>query len=201
MASLAFHLGRASNFVSHSIALGGALARNDLNVLLAAEGIECHLNGLYITAGRQLVDNHTRIEHLKPHSSSREVYKGILDGASSAVFNGKIFVAQDAQKTDAKQSNKNLLLSTEAIVNTNPELEIFADDVKCTHGATIGHLDQDALFYLRSRGLDVETARGMLTYGFAIEIINCIKTAAVRDALSARLFPGFPGRESLRVEP
>ena len=155
----AFHIGnmhirlaRSANFSSHSITLGGALVRNDVEAELDGEGVECTLNGLYLADGDRLVDNHTTIRHAQPHCASHELYKGILDGRAHAVFNGKIIVAIDAQKTDAKQTNKALLLSENAQINTKPALEIFADDVRCTHGATVGQLDEDALFYLRARG-------------------------------------------------
>src|SRR6202011_3271000 len=132
--------------------------------LLDAEGCECTLNGLYLASGRQHIDNHTVIDHARPHCASHELYKGILDGRATGVFNGKIFVRQDAQKIDAKQTNQNLLLSRDAIIHTKPQLEIFANDVRCTHGATVGQLDEDAIFYLRSRGIGAEEARGLLTY-------------------------------------
>jgi len=176
-------LNHSSNFSSHSIDLGGALVRNDVNAVLDGKGIECTLDGLYMVAGRQHVDNHTRIDHVKPHCSSRELYKGVLGGKSKGVFNGKIYVHKDAQKTDAKQTNKNLLLSEDAVINTKPQLEIYADDVKCTHGTTIGQLDQEAIFYLRSRGIDLEAARGLLTYAFASEMIGRIKVEPVRAQL------------------
>jgi Fe-S cluster assembly protein SufD len=183
IATVQAHLQRSSNFSSHSIALGGALVRNDVNAVLAGEGSECTLNGLYMVTGHQQVDNHTRIDHEKPHCSSRELYKGILDGKSKGIFNGKIYVHKAAQKTDAKQTNKNLLLSEDAVINTKPQLEIYADDVKCTHGSTIGQLDQDAMFYLRSRGIGPQAARRLLAYAFASEIITQIKIEPVRVQL------------------
>jgi Fe-S cluster assembly protein SufD len=183
IATVQAHLRRSSNFSSHSIALGGALVRNDVTAALAGEGSECTLNGLYMVTGHQQVDNHTRIDHEKPHCRSRELYKGILDGKSKGIFNGKIFVHKAAQKTDAKQTNKNLLLSEDAVINTKPQLEIYADDVKCTHGSTIGQLDQDAMFYLRSRGIGLQAARRLLTYAFASEIITQIKIEPVRTQL------------------
>jgi Fe-S cluster assembly protein SufD len=167
--------GRGSRFSSHSISLGGGLVRNDVNVAMNAEGGECTLNGLYLTQNRQHVDNHTSIDHARPHCDSRELYKGILDDKSTGVFNGRILVRKDAQKTNAKQANKNLLLSEEALVNTTPQLEIFADDVKCTHGATIGHLDEEELFYTRSRGIGAQAARTLLTYAFASDILSSVK--------------------------
>src|SRR5262249_14265974 len=144
---------RSSVFSSHNISFGGGLVRNDVNAVLDGEGIESTVNGLYVVNGRQHVDNHTAIVHAKPHCNSHELYKGIMDGRATGAFNGKIFVRKDAQKTDAKQTNQNLLLSRDATINTKPQLEIFADDVRCTHGATIGQLDAEALFYMRSRGI------------------------------------------------
>lgn len=187
IATVQAHLERSGNFSSHSIALGGALVRNDVNAVLDGEGIECTLNGLYIVTGQQHVDNHTRIDHVKPHCSSRELYKGILDGKARGVFNGKIVVHKAAEKTDAKQVNKNLLLSQDAMINTKPQLEIFNNDVKCTHGSTIGQLDQDAVFYLRSRGMDPAAARSLLTYAFASEIISRIKVEPIRRQLENML--------------
>ena len=184
---------RSSSFTSHSISFGGALARNDVNVTLNGDGAECTLNGLYITANEQHVDNHTVIDHLKPHCSSRELYKGILDDRSSAVFNGSIIVRKDAQKTDARQSNKNLLLSEGATINSKPQLEINADDVKCTHGTSIGHLDEDSIFYLRSRGVGLTEARTVLTYGFANDVLNRMKLDAVRVRLECALLARLSG--------
>ncbi len=191
IATVQAHLDRSSNFSSHSIDLGGALVRNDVNAVLDGEGVECTLNGLYIVAGRQHVDNHTRIDHAKPHCSSRELYKGVLDGKSRGVFNGKIYVHKAAQKTDAKQTNKNLLLSQDAVINTKPQLEIYADDVKCTHGSTIGQLDQDAMFYLRSRGIGLAAARSLLTYAFASELVSRIKVEPMRTRLENLLLTRF----------
>jgi Fe-S cluster assembly protein SufD len=163
--------------------MGGALVRNDVNAVLGAEGGECTLNGLYLASGRQHLDNHTRIDHAMPHCTSHELYKGILDGQAHGVFNGKIYVHPDAQKTDAKQTNKTLLLSPNAVINTKPQLEIYADDVKCTHGATIGQLADDAIFYLRSRGIGREEARTILTFAFANDIVNRIKVEPIRTQL------------------
>lgn len=186
-------LGRAANFSSHAVTLGGAIVRNDAQALLDGEGVECTLNGLYLANGRRLVDNHTTIHHAQPHCSSHELYKGILDGEARAVFNGKIIVAIDAQKTDAKQTNKALLLSEDAQINTKPELEIFADDVKCTHGATVGQLDEDALFYLRARGLGLEQARSVLIHAFASDLLNHIAIEPIRDRLDDLLLAQLPG--------
>ena len=195
----AFHIGavqvhqdRNSNFTSHTVTLGGGLVRNDLNAVLQGSGIECSLNGLYVTSGRQHVDNHTVIDHCRPHGTSHELYKGILGGKSSAVFNGSIVVRKDAQKTDARQSNKNLLLSEGATINSKPQLEINADDVKCTHGTSIGHLDEDSLFYLRSRGVDPDEARTVLTYGFANDVLNRMKLDAIRVRLECALVARMP---------
>lgn len=185
--------GRSSAFTSHSISFGGALVRNDLNVALNGDGAECTLNGLYLSANDQHVDNHTVIDHIKPHCSSRELYKGILDDQSSAVFNGSIIVRKDAQKTDARQSNKNLLLSEGATINSKPQLEINADDVKCTHGTSIGHLDEDSIYYLRSRGVGLAEARRVLTYGFANDVLNRMKLDSVRVRLECALLARLSG--------
>jgi Fe-S cluster assembly protein SufD len=183
---------------SHSIALGGALVRNDVNAVLAGEGIDCILNGLYLLEGSQFVDNHMRVEHAKPHCASHELYKGVLDGRSRSIFNGLIHVHPGAQKTDAKQSNRNLLLSRDAVANSNPQLEIYADDVKCTHGSTVGQLDDDAVFYLRSRGIGLEAARSLLTYAFASDIVERIKVEPVRRDLEEFLFSRLPQGEIVR---
>lgn len=187
VATMQVRQGRSSHFSSHSISLGGALVRNDANTRLA-EGSEGTLNGLYLANGAQHVDNHTVIDHAEPHASSHELYKGILDGRASAVFNGKIYVRKDAQKTDAKQTNKNLVLSDEAVINTKPELQIWADDVRCTHGATIGQLDSEAVFYLQSRGIGREQARDLLTFAFARDIIERVKIQPLRERLERLLF-------------
>ncbi|MFQ5682075.1 MAG: Fe-S cluster assembly protein SufD [Candidatus Binatia bacterium] len=173
-------LGRGSRFNSQSITLGGSLVRNDVNAVLDGEGSECTLNGLYLAKDAQHMDNHTRIDHRKPQCISRELYKGVLDGKGRGVFNGKVYVNKAAQHTDAKQTNKNLLLSEGASIDTKPQLEIYADDVKCTHGSTIGRLDEDALFYLRARGLSVAAARNLLTYAFAGELIGKISVEPMR---------------------
>ena len=190
--NLAVRVGRAGNFSSHAITAGGAIVRNEAGVVLGGEGGECTLNGLYLANGRQLVDNQTTIDHAMPHCDSHELYKGILDGRSRAVFNGKIIVRLDAQKTDAKQSNKALLLSEDAQITTKPQLEIFADDVKCTHGATVGQLDADALFYLRSRALSEAQARQLLVHAFAADLLGHIKVEAIRRQLDALLLERLP---------
>jgi Fe-S cluster assembly protein SufD len=179
---------RSSSVTTHSIQLGAALTREEVQTVLAGEGAESLLHGLYVLTGRQHVDNHTTIDHAKAHCSSREVYKGVLDGKSQGVFNGKIIVRPDAQKTDSKQSNKNLLLSEDAIINTKPQLEIFADDVKCTHGATVGQIDPEAVFYLRSRGIAADEAKNLLTYAFANDVMERIKFQPLRERLADRLF-------------
>jgi Fe-S cluster assembly protein SufD len=183
---------------SHSISIGGALVRNDVVAILDGEGIDCILNGLYLGEGRQVIANHMRVEHAKPHCASHELYKGVLDGSSRAVFNGLIHVHPGAQKTDAKQSNRNLLLSAHAVANSNPQLEIFADDVKCTHGSTVGQLDEDAIFYLRSRGIGQEAARSLLTYAFASDVVERIKVDPVRKDLEELLFSRLPQGEVVR---
>jgi len=182
---------RDARFTSHGIDLGARLARNDLRSLLSAEGAYCVLNGLYAITGRQHVDNHTQIDHAKPHGTSREFYKGVLDGRARAIFHGRVVVHQDAQHSDAQQENNNLLLSKDAEADTKPQLEIYADDVKCSHGATVGQLDADALFYLRSRAIDETTARDLLTYAFAKDILNRMDLAAVRDQLERHLASGM----------
>lgn len=182
---------RNSNLLTHSISLGAAIARNNVIPVLDAEGCECTMNGLYLGRETQLVDHHTTIHHAKPHCNSHEFYHGILDGKSQGVFNGKIFVRPDAQKTDAKQTNRNLLLSDDAMVNTKPQLEIFADDVKCTHGATIGQLEDEHIFYLRARGIGLEMARRMLVHAFASDIVNRISIEAIRDELDALFYDRF----------
>ena len=192
IASMHVSLGRSSSFSSHAITLGGKLVRNDVHALLDGEGADCTLNGLYLANGRRLIDNHTTIDHAKPHCSSHELYKGILDDEGHAVFNGKIIVQLDAQKTDAKQTNQALLLSENAQINTTPQLEIFADDVKCTHGATVGQLNEEALFYLRSRGISYARARNVLIHAFASDILDRIKIAPIRAQLDHALLEQLP---------
>jgi len=198
IATLQVHQDRDSRFASHSISFGGQLARNDINIVLDAEGARCTLNGLFMVGGRQHVDYHTRVDHAKANGSSEEVYKGILDGRSRGVFNGRVKVHPGAQKTDAQQSNKNLLLSRDAEIDTKPELEIYADDVKCAHGATVGQLDENALFYLRSRGIGEDQARALLTYGFAREILERVDLAPLRDRLTEELLHRMPNAEQIR---
>ncbi len=187
LATLCVNQGRGSSFASCSISLGAELARNEVTAVLDAEGADCTLNGLYMASGDQHIDNYTTIDHAKPHGTSHQFYKGILDGRSAGVFNGRIVVRKDAQKTDAIQKNKNLLLSEDAVVNTKPQLEIFADDVRCTHGATVGQIDPEALFYLRSRGIGWKEARMLLTYAFAGDILDRIRLTPIRACLEGSL--------------
>jgi Fe-S cluster assembly protein SufD len=183
IATIAGEFGRASNVTVHSFALGAKLSRTNIRTKLAGEGLECILNGLYLTRGEQLADHHMIVEHAQPHCASHEYFNGILDDKSKGVFHGRIYVHPIAQKTDAKQTNKNLLLSDDATADTKPQLEIYADDVKCTHGATIGQLDSESIFYLRARGIGEETARRMLIHAFAGEIVERVKCAPVREEL------------------
>lgn len=198
-AAKAFHIGgvhvrqgRDSRYRAHGVSFGSALLRNDIDVQLAAAGARCDLTGLFLADGRGHVDIHTRIDHLRAHGTSNEFYKGILDGHGRGVFNGKVIVHPDAQKTDARQVNNNLLLSTDAEVDTKPQLEIYADDVKCSHGATVGQLDADAVFYLRSRGVDEAAARRLLTHAFAAEIIEQVHLPALRAYLDQTLLERLP---------
>ena len=197
----AFHLGRSSRSSSHAFAFGGRISRHDAVAVLGDEGADCTLNGLYLAAGDQLIDNHTDIDHATPHGTSHELYKGILGGRARGVFNGRIRVRPDAQKTDAKQTNKALLLSDEAQVNTKPQLEIFANDVRCTHGATVGQLNQDALFYLRARGIGLDDARSLLVRAFAADVTSRVAIEPVRaelDRLLAARLPALLGEEAPR---
>ena len=193
VANVAYHQEANSVLTSTNVNLGGKLVRNDLNVWLNGEHTETWLNGVNLALGDQVVDNHTRIDHANPNCNSFEVYKTILGGHAVGVFNGKIFVYEDAQKTDAKQTNQAVLLSPHATFNTKPQLEIFADDVKCTHGATVGQLDEVALFYLRSRGLGLEEATTLLTYAFAADVVQRIDDLTVRAGLEALARERFVG--------
>jgi len=177
-----------STYTSNLATFGASISRNDINAFVDGEHTETWLNGAYLGLGEQIHDNHTRIDHAKPNCHSFEVYKGILDEKSTGVFNGKIFVYEDAQKTDAKQTNQALLLSPTATINTKPQLEIFADDVKCTHGATVGQLHEDALFYLRARGVPESEARSMLVYAFAAEVLDKITVDVVRESVEKTLY-------------
>ena len=180
ISTLRIQQGRSANVVSHSVLLGGALVRNNVHPVLAGEGGECLINGLFIGDGHQHLDNYMLVEHASPRCGSRQFYNGILDGHAHGVFHGRIIVHKDAQKTDAKQTNRNLLLSDDAQIDTKPQLEIYADDVKCTHGATIGQIEGDALFYLRSRGIDEVSARKLLLFAFASECLDRMKQGPVR---------------------
>jgi Fe-S cluster assembly protein SufD len=174
---------RDSRFSAHTLTLGGRLVRNDAGVLLAGEGAECQLDGLFVGGGTSVLDNHTEVDHAVPHGTSRELYKGVLGGAARGVFRGRVIVRPDAQKTEASQSNANLLLGGRAEVDTKPQLEIYADDVKCSHGSTIGRLDDDALFYLRSRALSEASARDLLTRAFALEVLERLPSRALSEGL------------------
>lgn len=192
IATLQAYQQRNSTFTSHSISLGSRLARNDINSWMDDEHACCNLYGLYIADERQHTDFHTRIDHAKPHCTSKEAYKGILDGHSRAVFNGQVHVHPDAQKSDAQQTNNNLLLSKNAEVDTKPQLEIYADDITASHGATVGQLDENMMFYLRSRGIDHDTAHALLIYGFARSIVEKISLQPLQKYLENRLFNNIP---------
>ncbi len=194
----AFHVGTIqvhqaanSRYESFSLATGAALSRTNVNTKLDGDAAECVMNGLYMVDGTQHVDHQTSIEHVAPNCPSHELYKGILDGHSHGVFNGKVYVHPEAQKTDGKQSNNNLLLSEHARIDTKPQLEIFADDVKCTHGATVGRLDETAMFYLRSRGIGVAQARKLLTYAFAADVLEKMELEPLKLALEAQVLARF----------
>jgi Fe-S cluster assembly protein SufD len=188
---------RASHFASHAFAFGAALSRADIATTLDAEDAHATLNGLYVATGRQHVDHHTRIDHAKPRGTSRETYRGVLDGAARGVFNGKVIVHPDAQRTDAHQANHNLLLSRDAEVDTKPQLEIYADDVKCTHGASVGQLDDNQLFYLRARGIDEPVARAVLCHAFARDIVDRVGVPALRTRIEALLLAHVPHGERI----
>ena len=194
----AYHFGgsyikqaRDARFTHHNFAFGGLLARSDVHVDLDYAS-ECELNGLYLGVKRQHIDNHTRINHLKPYAISRELYKGVLDDRARGVFQGRVIVAVDAQKTDSQMNNRNLLLSDDAEADTKPQLEIYADDVKCGHGVTVGQLDEKSIFYLQSRCVDEETARNMLTFAFANEMVDKIKIRALHDMVLEQVLARFP---------
>lgn len=200
MATMRTQQDRDSRVTSLSLSMGGGLVRNNIHAMLDGIGAEATLNGLFITHGTQHVDNHLRVEHAKPNCTSWEFYKGLLDGQSRGVFTGRIFVHQIAQKTDAKQSNDNLLLSKAAHVHTKPQLEIFADDVRCTHGATIGQVDEEAMFYLRSRGFPAEAARSLLVYAFAGESLGQIAIEPLRNQVQKTILQRLPHGETLGAE-
>jgi Fe-S cluster assembly protein SufD len=183
---------RSSNVATHSLLLGGALIRNNVHPVLAGEGAECLINGLFMANGRQHMDNYMLVEHASPHCNSRQFYNGILNGQAHGVFHGRIIVHKDAQKTDAKQTNRNLLLCDDTQIDTKPQLEIYADDVKCTHGATIGQVDETALFYLRSRGLSEVSAKHLLLQAFANECLDRMHTGPVRDHVEGLVAQWLP---------
>ncbi len=208
ISTLRLQLERSANVASHSLLLGGGLVRNNVHPVLAGEGAECLINGLFVGNGKQHLDNYMHVEHASPHCSSRQFYNGILDDQSHGVFHGRIVVHKDAQKTDAKQTNRNLLLSDSAQIDTKPQLEIYADDVKCTHGATIGQIEENALFYLRSRGIDEVSARRLLLMAFAGECLDRMKAGTAREYAEALIqkhlqtianhLPGAPSGEGQR---
>jgi Fe-S cluster assembly protein SufD len=195
IATTQVHLAGNSQLTSQSISLGGSLARSDLNVSLDGEGVSATLEGLYVASGSQHTDHHTRIDHRKPYGTSRQLYKGVLNGKSRGVFNGKIVVHKNAQRTDAAQVNRNLLLGGQAWANTKPELEIYADDVKCTHGSTVGQPDEDSVFYLRSRGIGRERAASLLAHAFAGDLIERIRIEPIRTELNDLLADKIQGDE------
>lgn len=192
VASLRSQQARSSSVTSHTVLLGGALTRRNIHPVLAGEGGECLINGLFMANGRQHMDNYMKVEHASAHCDSRQFYKGILDGQSHGVFHGRIIVHKDAQKTDAKQTNMNLLLSDDAQIDTKPQLEIYADDVKCTHGATIGQIDEEAIFYLRSRGISEGSARALLLHAFAGDMLQRMKMKAMRQHLERLVAEWIP---------
>jgi Fe-S cluster assembly protein SufD len=198
--TLQIHQERASSVVSRCISIGGALVRNEINVALAGEGASITLDGLFTLTGNQHADNHTVIDHLYPHCDSVELYKGILDQSARGIFDGRIIVRPDARKTNSRQTNHNLLLSETAIVDSKPTLEIHNDDVKCNHGSTIGQLDEEAMFYLRSRGIGEAEARGLLIYAFASDIVDRMKVEPVREQVRRQLFRSMPERLPERRE-
>ncbi|MGF6605960.1 Fe-S cluster assembly protein SufD [Paraburkholderia sp. WSM4175] len=198
IASVAVAQQRGSCFTSHAFAFGAALSRTGIGTSLNAENAQATLNGLYFVGGRQHVDHHTRIDHTEPHGTSREYYRGVLDGAARGVFNGRVIVHRDAQQTDTHQANHNLLLSRNAEIDTKPQLEIYADDVKCTHGATVGQLDDSQLFYLRARGIEERMGRALLTYAFARDIVERVRIDSLRGRLENLLFARTPEGERIR---
>ena len=183
IATTYFHQEKNSSLTTNTITLNGGLIRNNLNIALNGEGCESNLYGIYLADKNQLVDNHTFVDHIKPNCTSNELFKGVVDNKSKAVFNGKILVRKNAQKTIAFQTNKNILLTDDATINTKPNLQIYADDVKCSHGATVGQLDADALFYMRARGISEESARMLLMYAFADEVVTKIAIDALREKI------------------
>lgn len=181
------HVSRDAKFYNNTFSFGGAMVRNNLVINLEDENCEGHMNGVFLLDGKSHVDNNTSVDHQKPNSYSNELYKGILDEKATGIFNGKIYVRKDAQKTNAFQSNNNILLSDDATIHTKPQLEIWADDVKCSHGCTSGQLDEDAIFYLRARGIDTKSAKGLLLNAFAGEALQCIPIESVRDEIQEKI--------------
>ena len=198
IAALEAKLAAGASFHSWAVSLGARLARHDIDVTLDHPHARCSLDGLYLATGRQHVDFHTNVEHAAPHCESHEYYKGIAGGRGRGVFNGRVHVHPDAQKTEAHQTNRNLLLSRNAEIDTKPQLEIHADDVKCSHGATIGQIDDQMLFYLRSRGIEESAARGMLTYAFARDVVDRVALAELREPTAAAVLGHLPGGDALR---
>ena len=188
IANIQAHVETKGVFESHAFSTGARIMRHDIGIGLKGEGADCTMNGVYLADGERLMDTHTSLDHAMPHCTSHEIYKGILAGKGKGVFNGRIIVQLDAQKTDAKQTNRALLLSDDATINSNPQLEIFADDVKCTHGAAVGQLDEEALFYLQARGLNRAEARDMLLHAFAGEVIQGLKIPALREQIEGNFF-------------
>ena len=188
VANLQAHVAAKGVFASHAFAIGAKIMRHDIGIGLKGDGADCTMNGVYLADGERLLDTHTSLDHAMPNCTSHELYKGILAGKSKAVFNGRIIVRIDAQKTNAKQTNRALLLSDDATINSNPQLEIFADDVKCTHGAAVGQLDEEAMFYLQARGLSRPEARDMLLHAFAGEVLEGVKIPALREQIETNFF-------------
>jgi Fe-S cluster assembly protein SufD len=188
VANIQAHVAAKGVFASHAFSTGAKIQRHDIGIALKGEGADCTMNGVYLADGDRLLDTHTSLDHAMPHCTSHEIYKGILAGRAKAVFNGRIIVRLDAQKTDAKQTNRALLLSDDATINSNPQLEIFADDVKCTHGAAVGQLDEEAMFYLQARGLTRIEARDMLLHAFAGEVLEGLKIPALREQIETNFF-------------
>jgi len=198
IANIQAHVGAKGVFTSHAFSTGSRIMRHDIGISLKGEGADCTMNGVYLADGERLMDTHTSLDHAMPHCTSHEIYKGILAGKAKAVFNGRIIVRLDAQKTDAKQTNRALLLSDEATINSNPQLEIFADDVKCTHGAAVGQLDEEAMFYLQARGLRRVEARDMLLHAFIGEVIEGMKIPALRAQIESNFFAALARDVALR---
>lgn len=198
LANIQAHVEAKGVFSSHAFSTGGRIMRHDIGIGLKGEGADCTMNGVYLADGDRLMDTHTSLDHAMPHCTSHEIYKGILAGKAKAVFNGRIIVRLDAQKTDAKQTNRALLLSDDATINSNPQLEIFADDVKCTHGAAVGQLDEEAMFYLQARGLTRADARDMLLHAFAGEVIAGLKIPALREQIERTFFSALARDVALR---